>query len=138
MSPELLLKCIKPYKTSQAPADFNSFNNIEELKDLKKGGKKGKGRASKKERRENKKKALEEDIKASDPSILKNNNGKVKTKTDFLPTHEKESSNLDKPINKPSSFLLDNWVDPLSDPNIKVIDKTGISVNTEKPKKENE
>lgn len=138
LSPELLLKCIKPYKTNQAPADFNSFNNIEELKDLKKGGKKGKGRASKKERRENKKKALEEDIKASDPSILKNNNGKVKTKTDFLPTHEKESSNLDKPINKPSSFLLDNWVDPLSDPNIKVIDKTGISVNTEKPKKENE
>lgn len=134
LSSEALHKWINPYRTNNQPPSFSNFNNIDDIMESK-GGRK-KGRTSKKERRENKRKSMELDAKASDPSIINNNNGKVKTKTDFMKTHEKEVSNLDKPINKPSNFFIDGWVDPLSDPNIKVIDQTKISTNTSKPKKE--
>lgn len=130
-----LFKWIKPYKTSQNPPSFNSFNNTDEIFATKKGGK---GRTSKAERRKKKQAVNENDEKASDPSIIKKGNTKLKTKSDFIPKHEEEESNLDKPINKPSSFKLDNWVDPLSDPNIKVIDKTGIPKNIQHLKKEND
>lgn len=131
-----LFKWIKPFKVNKELSNFEEFNDIAELTAPKKGGKKD--RASKKERRENKKNAMELNEKASDPSIIKNGEVKLKTKLDFLPKHEKETSNLDKPVNKPSEFFINNWVDPLSDPTINVIDKTTLPLNTEKPKKESD
>lgn len=135
LTSKALFKWIKPYKTDKNPPSFNSFNNTEEIFETKKGRK---GRTSKAEKRKNKQKANEQDVKASDPSIIKKGNTKLKTKSDFIPKHEKEESNLDKPINKPSSFKVDNWVSPLSDPNINVIDKTGIPENIQHLKKEND
>lgn len=137
LSPQLLRKWITPYKVENKEfISFDMYNNLEEMLDSKKGSKKNKN--SKKGRRENKKRQLEAELKASDPSIIKDNNDKVKTKTDFISTYEKEVSNLNKLENTPSSFLLDDWVDPLSDPNINIIDKTAFPSNTEKPKKEND
>lgn len=138
---------IKPYKLSSPIfTDFLSCGS--EKLDLinNKGKKNGKGRKNKSERREskinvNKDKVSQDEAVKKANDIIKSEKSVIKNTVEnqsFIPAPvpDKPKSNLDKFNKSPKSeFFIEGWVDPLSNPNINIVDKTKLPTNTQKPKK---
>lgn len=133
LTPKKILDYIKPFKVNSAnDISFNSFNNLDTILDNKKK-KKSSGRMTKAERKAVKEKALETvkkdtAITKAEKLIEKENNIINKTVKEYNSQRpEKTPSNFEKITSKQKNpYLLDNWVDPLTNPNVKIIDKTGL------------
>lgn len=134
LTPKKILEYIAPFKTNNSKnISFNSFNDLESVLNPKKNKKESSTRMTKAERKAVKEKALETTkkdtvIAKAEKLIEKENNIIDKTVKEYnAPKPEKIPSNLDKINSKVKSpYLLDDWVDPSSDPNINIIDKTGL------------
>lgn len=103
-----ILKWIKPYSFSNPISiKYNEYNDIDDNKDVTDNSKKKK-RATKEERKKKKDEFT---------------NNEVKVKTSNKPKAPEVKSNLDRKP-KVSEYYVENWTDPLSNPNIRVIDET--------------